>query len=94
MMQLRESMIKHNDIDKKITLLSMIKHGQITMAGNASLKIYGTLHCASGKRMNRKNRVFFSSEEEAISLGYRPCGHCMKEQYQQWKHKRNAGDTL
>lgn len=85
MMQHREDMIKHSDINNKITLLSMIKHGHITMAGNASLKIYGTLHCPSGKRMNRKNRIFFSSEEEAISLGYRPCGHCMKEKYQLWK---------
>jgi len=82
-------MIKHTDIKNNHTLSSMIRHNQVTMAGNASLKIYGTLHCSSGKRMQRKNRVFFSSEDEAQQLGYRPCGQCMKEKYQLWKQQNN-----
>ncbi|HEV8513084.1 MAG TPA: Ada metal-binding domain-containing protein [Cyclobacteriaceae bacterium] len=48
-------------------------------AGNAKLKIYRTLSCHSGKRMKKENRVFFESEAEAISLGFRPCRNCMKE---------------
>ncbi|HVX49171.1 MAG TPA: Ada metal-binding domain-containing protein, partial [Chitinophagaceae bacterium] len=65
----------------------MIKAGQITMAGNAALKIYGTLRCASGKRMKAQNRVFFTGEEEAAAAGYRPCGHCLHEKYLIWKQQ-------
>ncbi len=56
------------------------------MGGNAKLKIYGLLTCSSGKKMKKENRVFFVSEKEAIDLGYRPCGHCMKQRYQIWKN--------
>ncbi|MFC4219773.1 Ada metal-binding domain-containing protein [Flagellimonas marina] len=63
-----------------------IKNERIVFGGNKNLKIYGTLKCASGKSMKRENRVFFSSEKEALSLGYRPCGHCMKKAYQKWKN--------
>lgn len=52
--------------------------------GNIKLKIYGTLNCKSGRRMNLENRVFFESENEAVKNGYRPCGHCMKEAYTEW----------
>lgn len=62
-----------------------IRHGAITLAGNKQLKIYGTLKCGSGKKMKRSNRVFFASANEAIDLGYRPCGHCMRKQYKDWK---------
>ena len=58
----------------------------IILGGNKQLKIYGTLHCASGKRMKRANRVFFASVQEAIENGFRPCGHCMRSEYQIWKH--------
>ena len=54
--------------------------------GNKKLKIYGTLHCASGKRLKRENRVFFSSEKEALENSFRPCAHCMRKQYQNWKN--------
>ena len=68
-------------------LKSMIKSGEIILAGNRQLKIYGTLSCKSGKRMKKENRVFFSSETEAIKDGFRPCGHCMKHRYWVWKEK-------
>lgn len=77
-------MIKHNSITVVI-LKSSIKQRQINFAGNERLKIYGTLSCKSGKRMNVENRVFFTSEKEAIENGYRPCGHCMKKQYKNCK---------
>jgi len=70
-------MIAHSHIDDK-TLHSKIKNGEITFGGNRRLKIYGTLRCRSGKRMKRENRVFFSSEKEALAAGYRACKHCFK----------------
>lgn len=62
-----------------------LKQHQIVFAGNAQLKIYGRLTCASGKRMLKKNRVFFVDEQEAITHGFRPCGHCMQQAYKKWK---------
>jgi methylphosphotriester-DNA--protein-cysteine methyltransferase len=62
-----------------------IEARQVVLAGNLKLKIYGRLNCPSGKRMKLQNRVFFASEGEAIGLGFRPCGHCMKEAYSAWK---------
>jgi methylphosphotriester-DNA--protein-cysteine methyltransferase len=67
-------------------LKSLIKKGEIIFGGNRQLKIYGTLNCKSGKRMKTANRVFFGSVKEAIQKGYRPCGHCMKMDYQNWKN--------
>ncbi|WHZ08971.1 MAG: hypothetical protein OJF59_002725 [Cytophagales bacterium] len=63
-----------------------IKQQEICFGGNLKLKIYGTLSCGSGKKMKRENRIFFSSENEAVENGFRPCGHCMKEKYQKWKN--------
>lgn len=62
-----------------------LKQQQIVFAGNAQLKIYGRLTCASGKRMLKNNWVFFLNEDEAIAQGYRPCGHCMRQAYKKWK---------
>ena len=70
-------MIAHTALsDKKLT--SLIKNREIILAGNSQLKIFGTLRCSSGKRMKKENRVFFTSEKEAIQNKFRPCGHCMK----------------
>ena len=70
---------------RKRKLKLLIEQGKIILGGNKQLKIYGTLLCKSGKRMKIQNRVFFVSREEAIKHGYRPCGHCMKSEYQKWK---------
>jgi methylphosphotriester-DNA--protein-cysteine methyltransferase len=83
-------MIQHLDMGggafkRSRQLKASIDKGEIQLAGNRKLKIYGTLNCASGKRMRMDNRVFFKSEEEAINMGYRPCGHCMRTAYLQWK---------
>jgi methylphosphotriester-DNA--protein-cysteine methyltransferase len=77
-------MTNHNDITTK-EVFSQIKSGQITFGGNKNLKIYGKLNCKSGKRMKRQNRVFFKNETEAKECGFRPCGHCMREDYIVWK---------
>ena len=84
-------MIRHQDIlDEKGTnhlLMYLIKSKQITVGGNKSLKIYGTLNCKSGKRMKTQNRVFFKDIQEAVALGFRPCGHCMRLEYLEWKKR-------
>ena len=84
-------MIRHTDISKQI-LRDLITTHTIKFGGNVRLKIYGTLGCASGKRMKKINRVFFMDETEALTAGYRPCVHCMKNQ---WSGvKTNAGHGL
>jgi methylphosphotriester-DNA--protein-cysteine methyltransferase len=62
-----------------------IKSNNISLGGNKKLKIYGTLSCTSGKRLKPENRVFFKDEADAIHSGYRPCGHCLREKYLNWK---------
>ncbi|MCF0050795.1 metal-binding protein [Dyadobacter sp. LJ53] len=83
-------MFKHSDLgppsfQTSRKLKKLIDNDVICYSGNATLKIYGTLQCASGKRMKMKNRVFFSSVAEALAHGFRPCGHCMREAYLKWK---------
>jgi len=83
-------MIKHADIGPPCfttsrKLKQMIDDQWVKYGGNARLKIYGTLQCASGRRMKAVNRVFFSSEQEAMAHGFRPCGHCMRDAYLKWK---------
>ena len=81
-------MIKHSEINKR-ELIFNIKRKEITLGGNRRLKIYGTLHCKSGKRMKTQNRVFFKSEKEAKENHYRPCGHCMKNKLKLWQAQQN-----
>lgn len=76
-------MIRHCDIDDA-ELRIMLNDKSIQFAGHRRLKIYGTLHCKSGKRMGRQQRVFFASEDEAVGSGYRPCAHCIKDAYTRW----------
>jgi methylphosphotriester-DNA--protein-cysteine methyltransferase len=66
-------------------LKQAIRDGFVVLGGNRKLKIYGRLYCWSGRRMKLQNRVFFSSEIEAIEQGYRPCGLCMKKEFASWK---------
>lgn len=79
-------MIQHSEISES-HLKCIIKGQEIRFGGNKKLKIYGLLNCKSGKRMKRKNRVFFSTEMEAIKSGFRPCGYCMKTEYNNWKNR-------
>ena len=72
--------IHHIDIDNR-NVRRLIRNNEIAFAGNISLRIYGKLDCWSGKRMKAKNRIFFTLEIEAVSMGFRPCGHCMKKKH-------------
>ncbi|MEQ9374913.1 MAG: Ada metal-binding domain-containing protein [Imperialibacter sp.] len=88
-------MIRHTDLGstrfaRSRRLNILIREGNLTLGGNARLKIYGRLNCSSGKRMKPENRVFFADETEAILHGFRPCGHCMWEEYRNWKRQRIA----
>lgn len=76
----------NSSFEIKRKLYSLIESRKIVLGGNRQLKIYGTLNCKSGKRMKIRNRVFFTSEQEAIANRYRPCGHCLKEKYMIWKN--------
>jgi len=78
-------MIRHGEITDDV-LHRLIKAKEICFGGNENLRIYGRLNCRSGKRMNRKNRVFFRTINEAVKLGFRPCGHCMNSEYKKWKN--------
>jgi methylphosphotriester-DNA--protein-cysteine methyltransferase len=79
-------MIQHTLISAPV-LRNKIRSLEIRFAGNKNLKIYGLLQCRSGKRMKRENRVFFATEKEALQNNFRPCGHCMKNEYKKWKEK-------
>ena len=80
-------MIHHSQLSDS-EIRNKIRNYELCLGGNKKLKIYGLLSCTSGKRMKKENRVFFTNAEEALLNGYRPCGHCMREQYQQWKSKQ------
>lgn len=79
-------MIGHSELTDN-ELKRKILRKEICFGGNKKLKIYGVLACTSGKKMNRVNRVFFASEQEALKNNYRPCGHCMKNEYKKWKNE-------
>lgn len=73
----------------KRQLYLLLRTGDIQFAGNKKFKIYGLLNCKSGKRMRTGNRVFFRTETEALTYGYRPCARCMPLRYLNWKNKTN-----
>lgn len=75
--------------ERRKAAIFLIRKCCITLGGYKNEKIYGLLSCSSGKRMKVENRVFFKNEFEAITNGYRPCGHCMKEKYEEWKRAKN-----
>ncbi len=79
-------MIYHHKIIER-DLWLMVKQKKICFAGNKKLRIFGTLKCKPGKRMNKQNRVFFVSIKEAEKNGYRPCAHCMNAAFKKWKNE-------
>lgn len=44
--------------------------------GNARSGIFHYDNCRYVYRMNESNKVYFSSRDEAVSSGYRPCKVC------------------
>lgn len=78
------SSLGNSPFERSRNLRDKILSGEISLGGYIKNRIYGTLHCASGKRMKLSNRVFFKDETEALAHGYRPCAHCMPEKYKRW----------
>ncbi|MFD7861434.1 Ada metal-binding domain-containing protein [Streptomyces sp. NPDC059783] len=61
--------------------------------GHRGSKIYGRLDCPAALRAVARggyvrHRVFFADEATAVAAGFRPCGACCKDRYQQWKTAR------
>lgn len=44
--------------------------------GNKNSHVFHRSTCSSASSMSEKNKVAFSSREEAIDAGYKPCGKC------------------
>jgi methylphosphotriester-DNA--protein-cysteine methyltransferase len=63
------------------------------LGGNSKAKIYGKLDCSAANSALSKgyadHRVFFASENDAIEARYRPCGRCMRPQYNAWKARQS-----
>lgn len=59
------------------------------LGGNSKSRIYGHLDCTAANSAlalgYAKHRVFFANETDAIAAGYRPCGRCMRAEYNKWK---------
>ena len=79
-------MIRHDAIDDD-DLRRLIITGRIRYGGNRRLRIYCRLDFASGKRMKRASCVFFSDAAEVREAGFRPCGHCLSDDYARWKDR-------
>jgi Metal binding domain of Ada len=62
-----------------------------TLGGHRRGRIYGRLDCPSASRAIARggyvtNRVFFATEHDAITAGYRPCAVCLPDEYAKWKN--------
>ncbi|MFC6705313.1 metal-binding protein [Flexivirga alba] len=60
------------------------------LGGNGLGRLYGKLDCPSALRAIEcggyvEHRVFFADESTAVAAGFRPCGTCLREKYQEWK---------
>lgn len=86
-------MIRHSDITD-VLLHHEIRRKEINFGGNIKGRIYGRLDCPSGKRILKKNRVFFASAPEAVKKGYRPCAHCMRRAYLIWKTNQTRNGSV
>ncbi len=65
------------------------------LAGSRRTRIYGRLDCPTAVDKLRRggygsHRVFFADEATAIAAGYRPCGTCMKAEYDSWRADRQS----
>ncbi len=47
-----------------------------SFCGNKNSKIYHSLGCTYSKNMKDENKVYFSTKDECIANGYKPCSRC------------------
>lgn len=83
---------------KVYRLTGVDKHPHPSLArgrwgGHRRTKVYGRLDCPAALRAIAnghyvKHRVFFADEATAVAAGFRPCGVCCPDRYQQWKATR------
>ena len=65
-----------------------------TLGGHSKQKVYGRLDCPVALSLIRRGkfkkeyRVFFADAQTARACGYRPCGACLRDQYNAWKARR------
>ncbi|MBV8385406.1 MAG: metal-binding protein [Acidimicrobiia bacterium] len=71
-----------------------------TLGGHSKQKVYGRLDCPVALSLIRRGkfkteyRVFFADAQAARDCGYRPCGACLREDYNTWKAARaQSGST-
>jgi hypothetical protein len=81
----RHSQLGETNFKRSRRLYQLIAVEAISLGGYEKGEIYGLLTCKSGMRMKITNRVFFKNEQEALAMGYRPCGNCLPAKYQAWK---------
>lgn len=48
----------------------------ISYCGNKNSKIFHKSSCASVKKTKESNKIFFTSKEEYLNNGYKPCQSC------------------
>ncbi len=72
------NLLVHNHRHIRIQTLSSSEVNATNAAymGNSRVKVFHRLECKFHKKALRKNRIYFSSREEAINAGYRPCRTC------------------
>lgn len=49
---------------------------EVSYVGNKNSHVFHNSTCSSASSMSEKNKVAFSSRDEAIDAGYKPCGKC------------------
>jgi hypothetical protein len=86
-------MIFHRDLTDE-AIRAALRRRMLRYAGHAHDKIFGRLDCRSGRRMKRNNRVFFTDQAEAMASGFRPCGPCMRKDYDVWKAEQPCSNPL
>jgi len=61
------------------------------LGGHSKRKVYGRLDCPVALSLIRRGkfkaeyRVFFADAVIARACGYRPCGACLRDEYNAWK---------
>jgi metal binding Ada-like protein len=64
-----------------------------SLGGHRKGKRYGRLDCRAALQAIARGgylseRVFFSTEADALAAGYRPCAVCLSAEYASWKATR------
>ena len=70
--------------------------GRTGTGGRGFRGVYGRLDCSTALRAiaradtYAKHRVFFADEATAVAAGHRPCGNCMRAEYESWKARQTG----